>query len=231
MSTTSRRYPEKSYRQDLENGDRLSQKEFHGIYKSMPTEFRAELIGGIVHVPSPLKQPHGDCHSHLGAIFAAYKGHTPGVQVCDNTTVILSDEDEVQPDLFLRVLPSWGGQTRDTVDEYVRGAPELIAEIAHSSRAIDLHAKRDRYVAAGVREYIVVSLAQKQIHWFQFQCRKTIDCDPDGVLRSVVFPGLWVHHDALLQSNYNQIMDVLNQGIMSPEHTAFKQHLQMARHG
>jgi hypothetical protein len=41
----------------LENGDRLDQKTFHARYKAMPKGVRAELIGGIVHMPWPQKMP------------------------------------------------------------------------------------------------------------------------------------------------------------------------------
>src|SRR5436189_5611344 len=108
----------------------------------MPVDFVAELIGGIVYVASPLKRRHGTNHLPLGSLFFAYEGNTPGVESGDNTTILLGDEGEPQPDLFLRILPEYGGQSRTTADDYVEGAPELIAEIAHSSQAIDLHAKR-----------------------------------------------------------------------------------------
>src|SRR5688500_9896109 len=123
----------------LENGDHMSREEFHRIYEQMPAEFRAELIGGIVFVASPLKQRHGKLHLHLGAVFAAYEARTPGVDAGDNTTVELGDDSEPQPDLNLRILPECGGQSRSTDDDYIAGAPELVAEIALSSRAIDLN--------------------------------------------------------------------------------------------
>src|SRR3954451_17851091 len=42
----------------LENGDQLDQKTFHARYQAMPEDCRAELIGGIVYMPSPQKVPH-----------------------------------------------------------------------------------------------------------------------------------------------------------------------------
>jgi hypothetical protein len=41
----------------LENGDQLDQKTFHARYEAMPEDCRAELIGGIVYMPSPQKLP------------------------------------------------------------------------------------------------------------------------------------------------------------------------------
>ncbi len=206
---------------ELHNGDRMTQREFHSIYERMPANFRAELIGGTVFVSSPLRQPHGQKHLRLGSIFDAYQAFTPGVEACDNTTVILGDADEVQPDLFLRILPECNGQSANTYEEYVTGAPELVAEIAHSSKAIDLHQKRKRYAKAGVLEYIVVCLQPPQIFLYNMKTAQLLKTDDNGVLKSVIFPGLWLHVDALLQMNYQLSMDVLKQGIASTEHEIF----------
>jgi hypothetical protein len=50
--------------------------------------------------------------------------------------------------------------------------------------------------------------------------------DPDGIFRSRVFPGLWLHADALLRLDGVQVMEVLQQGLATPEHAAFVQQLQ-----
>lgn len=229
MSTASREFLEGPPPADLHSGDRMTRKEFHDIYKNMPEDFKAELIGSVVYVSSPLKQSHGKSHLCLGTIFGTYVAHTPGVSACDNATIILSEEDEPQPDLFLRVEPEYGGQSQDTLDEYVKGAPELIAEIAYSSRAIDLHSKRQRYAQTGVIEYIVVCLLPRQLYWFNLQSGEQLDKDHDGAFRSKLFPGLWIHDDALLQLDYKQSLSVLNEGLASPEHAAFVERLAKAR--
>src|SRR5207302_559487 len=95
----------------LQNGDRMTQKEFHEIYENTPEGFRAELIGGIVYVSSPLRRPHGMNHLPLGAVLFLYEGSTPGVESGDNATVMLGEEGEPQPDLLLRILPEYGGQS------------------------------------------------------------------------------------------------------------------------
>jgi len=46
---------------ELQTGDRMTRDEFHRAYSQMPEGFRAELIGGVVYVASPLKRrplPH-----------------------------------------------------------------------------------------------------------------------------------------------------------------------------
>src|SRR5262245_28044590 len=168
---------------ELATGDHMTREEFHRIYAATSDAFRAELIGGIVYVPSPLRRQHGVHHLLLGALFAAYAARTPGVEVGDNATVLLGEDAEPQPDLYLRLLPESGGQSRTTDDDYVLGAPELIAEIAHSSRAIDLHAKKDDYARYGVHEYVVVTLREGRMHWFDLRAGREPDAGADGILR------------------------------------------------
>ena len=205
----------------LRAGDRLSRDEFHYAYHQMPEHYRAELLGGIVFEPSPLALPHGKVHARLISLFDAYAASTPGTEVADNATVILGDQDEVQPDVMLRVLPKHGGRSKTTKDGYVKGAPELVAEVAHSSRAIDLHLKKERYASTGVLEYTVVCLQPAQIHWFVLQDKPALTPGTDGIFRSAVFPGLWIHERALLQLDYKRAMAALNQGLATPEHTQF----------
>src|SRR5216684_1358732 len=76
----------------LEAGDLLGQKTFHERYEAMPEDFRAELIGGIVFVPSPLKRPHGRTHVLLSRWLDTFAEATPGTEVFDSATTILDLE-------------------------------------------------------------------------------------------------------------------------------------------
>jgi Uma2 family endonuclease len=96
---------------ELQSGDRMTREEFHRLYEQTPEGFKAELIGGIVYVASPLYPAHGKPHMHLTAVVAAYEARTPGVDASDNTTILLGDEGEPQPDLYVRILPECGGQS------------------------------------------------------------------------------------------------------------------------
>lgn len=214
---------------ELHSGDRMTREEFHRIYSQMPKDFKAELIGGIVYVASPLKLPHGTTHPALSAALYLYKAGTPGVQMGDNTTILLSDEAEPQPDLFLRILPESGGQSRTSSDEYVAGAPELIIEIAHSSRSIDLHGKRESYERNGVLEYLVLCIKEQQLRWFDLRGGRELSADADGVIRVRTFPGLWIDVAAVLADGATKLVNVLNQGLASPEHVAFVNRLATAR--
>ncbi len=168
-----------------------------------------------------------------------YSIRTPGLEVGGNTTVILSNDDEVQPDLVLLIPPALGGQTH-TVElprrkaqspiPYIKGPPELVAEIADSSLDIDLGVKKDRYAAGGVLEYIVLCVRPKQIYWFDLKTGRRFEADSNSVLRSEVFPGLWIHSQALLNFDGEQSMRTLDQGLASSEHQEFVVKLKAARY-
>jgi Uma2 family endonuclease len=213
----------------FENGDRMSRAEFHRIYETMPGDFRAELVGGIDYVASPLKRRHGTFHVQLSGVLAAYEAHTPGVEAVDNATVLLGDEGEPQPDLLLRILPEFGGRSRTTADDYVEGAPEFVTEVAASSRAIDLHGKLDDYRRYGVAEYLVVCLEEGELRWFDLLRNQELSIDSDGVLRVRTFPGLWIDSGALFRKHHTQLMDELEKGLATTEHADFVKQLAAAR--
>src|SRR5262245_15650999 len=111
----------------LVEGERLEQPEFHRRYEQGPPEARAELIDGVVFMPSPVGRAHGRAHALPIVWLDRYVEMTPGVEVLVDATAILGTATEVQPDVLLRILPEHGGQTR-TDGGYVRGAPELVLE-------------------------------------------------------------------------------------------------------
>lgn len=212
----------------LENGDRLNRYEFERRYNEMPNLKKAELIEGIVYMPAALRfKSHGQPHGRMIGWLITYEAMTPGVAVGDTPTVRLDLDNEPQPDAILLINPEAGGQARLSEDDYVEGAPELIVEIAASSVAIDLHAKKQAYRRNGVKEYIVWQVLDQQIRWFVLDNGEYVDLpmDADGILRSKVFPGLWLAVAELLAGNMQRVLAVLQTGIQSPEHTAFVQEL------
>src|SRR5438094_152235 len=84
----------------LEPGDRLSRDEFERRYERLPHVKKAELIEGVVYMPSPLRaKAHGKPHSHVATWLGVYESETPGVGCFDNSTVRLDLDNEPQPDL------------------------------------------------------------------------------------------------------------------------------------
>jgi Uma2 family endonuclease len=207
----------------LESGDHLDQRTFHERYEAMPEDVRAELIGGVVYMPSPLQPPHGRMHAKLMGWLSDYEEPTPGVELYDNPTAILGPQSEPQPDAYLIVSPDRGGQTRLNDRGYLEGPPEFIAEIASSADSMDLHGKRTDYERASVREYLVIVLRQARVLWLVLRNGRFDELAPgtDGILRSEAFPGLWLDPAALLRIDTRRVLEVLRQGLASPEHGAF----------
>ncbi len=209
----------------LENGDQLTRHEFELRYH-MSDLRKAELIEGIVYVASPLRiKSHGEPHGNLITWVGTYKAVTPGLVLGIEPTVRLDLANEPQPDVVL-FIP--GQQAVISDDDYIEGAPELIIEVAASSAAIDLHAKKQVYQRNQVQEYIVWRTLDQQLDWFRLQDNDDarIALDRDKILRSQVFPGLWLDVEALLSNNLGQVLAVLQRGIQSPEHTEFVLKLQ-----
>jgi Uma2 family endonuclease len=215
----------------LEPGDRLTREEFERRYDAMPGVKKAELIDGVVYMPSPVRhRRHSRPHSWLGAWLTLYSQMTPGVDSGDNGSLRLDVLNEPQPDLYLLIQPECGGQARISADDYVEHAPELVAEVSASTVSIDLHSKRDLYLRTGVREYIVWRVIDAALDWFILRDERfeRLDLGPDGLHRSVVFPGLWVDPVAILAGDGPRNLAVLQQGLASPEHAAFVQRLRTA---
>ncbi len=162
----------------LEPGQRLDREEFHARYGAMPPGTRAELIGGVVFMPPMLGSDHGDSHVPIVGIFFLYQSVTPGVRANIESTTVLNDRNEVQPDCSLRILEAFGGQTR-TIPEWIEGAPELVVEIARSSRSIDLGPKLEEYRRAGVREYVVLAIDPDEVFWHERSGQSFVPMAPD----------------------------------------------------
>jgi len=213
----------------LNNGDRLTQPEFHRRYAAYPKDVKIELIGGTVYMASPMRWPHSGLSSEIGGVLFLYKASTPGVETGDNATVILNLANEPQPDRYLRIADDCGGKSRVNDEEYISGPPELLVEIAHSTVAIDLDQKKSCYAKAGVGEYVVVCVEEKEVFWFDLLRRRQLRRDAKGVIRSRIFPGLWLNVAALLAENSNQLIATLNEGVGSQEHSKFVEKLRRNR--
>ncbi len=211
----------------LVNGDHLDQPTFHAIYETMPEHCRAELIGGVVYMASPMRIPHGKMGLLVSAWLGEYEEATPGTEALQAATAILGPSSEPEPDCCLRLLPEVGGDSRENADEYLEGPPELIVEISHSTAGIDLHAKKDDYELAGVKEYLVLAMKSKQALWFHRRRGKFVPLamDADGIFRSRVFPGLWLAPKPLFAFSRAQTLAVARRGLASPEHSQFKNSL------
>lgn len=216
-------------RPPFEAGDNSSGAEFERRYHLYPEIKKAELVEGLVYIPLPPRfTEHSQPHATLVAWLGLYRAGTPEVFGADNATVRLDNENVVQPDALLRLDSALGGQSRVTADDYLAGPPELIVEIAASSVSYDLGVKRRVYARNGVQEYLAAQAYEQRMDWFVLRegVYEALQPDSDGILRSEVFPGLWLPENALWDGDLARIMATLQQGLASAEHATFVAQLQ-----
>jgi len=219
----------------LQNGDRLTVAEFEKRYAAMPEVKKAELIEGVVYMPSPVSTEfHGDPSAVLVTWLGIYRLQTPGTQHADNSTVRLRNgANQPQPDVFLRICQENGGQSRLDKKGFVIGAPELTAEVAATSANYDLHQKLHAYEKNGVQEYIVWRVEDDELDWFALNRGKYRRLRPSskGHIESRVFPGLWLDAPALIRGDLTQVFAVAQTGLASFEHARFVEKLQKRKKG
>jgi len=212
----------------LENGDQLSAAEFLRRYEAMPHLKKAELIEGIVYMPSPVRLDHAEPDTLIQTWLGLYSAHTPGTRAASNATVRLGVDNVPQPDALLRLLPECGGHAQEDEKGCLSGAPELIVEIAASSVAIDLRDKLRAYRRAGVREYLVWPTQEQKFDWFVLEEDEYRPISPDarGWLRSAGFPGLVLDVQAVLTRDAGKVLAALQAVLQEPAHAEFVANLQ-----
>lgn len=218
----------------LRNGDHLSRAEFHRRYEAAGEGVRAELIEGIVYLWSHPKMPspvsldqHGRPHFNVVGWAAYYCSKTPGLIPGDNSTVFIDGTNEPQPDVLLGIPVAAGGRTKVVTRngrQYVEGAPDLVIEVAASTASIDLNAKLAAYQRNGVGEYLVVlTEEQHEVRWMALVEDRfaPIAPDSDGLLKSRLFPGLWLDAAALLAGDLPKLLAAIDQGCSTDAHREF----------
>ena len=216
----------------LANGDRLTRAEFERRYEARRDLKKAELIEGVVYMPSPTRSgSHARPHATLVGWLFTYVASTPGVQLNDNPTIRLDLDNEPQPDVVLLIDPDAGGQARVGEDDYIEGAPELVAEIAASSASYDLHDKLHAYRRNGVREYLVWRTLDRGFDWFELVDGVYRPRQPDasGLVHSQVFPGLRLAVDALLRGDLPAVVEAQQDALSEAAHAAFVERLRAQR--
>jgi Uma2 family endonuclease len=207
----------------LREGDHLTSNEFLRRWEAMPDVKHAELIDGIVHMPSPVSRPHSNAQIPLAGWLANYVAATPTCWPTLDATWLMGERNVPQPDLALYLLPELGGQSSIEAD-YMAGAPEFVAEIAASSRARDLGVKLKLYESMGVREYVIALVNTREVLWKELSTEgkyQPLEPGSDGIFRSRCFPGLWLDPAALWSRDLPRLFAVLQKGLATPEHAAF----------
>ncbi len=213
----------------LESGDHLTRHEFERRYEAMPELKKVELIEGVVYMPSPVRvEQHGNPHAALIGWLMVYWANTPGVRVGADSTIRLDLDNEPQPDAMMYIESALGGQAHIDADGYMEGGPELTAEVAASTVSIARNTKLRVYRRNNIREYIIWRVEDQAIDWFVLRQGQyePLARTAASLLQSEQFPGLWLDADALLRFDLAAVLQVLQQGLASPEHAAFVAQLQ-----
>jgi Uma2 family endonuclease len=213
----------------LETGDHLSREEFFRRWEAHPEITRAERIEGVVYVAAAALrlEQHAEPHSDLIAWLNVYRARTRGLRIGTSATTKLDLDNDFQPDVILLIPRALGGQAEVDANGYVAGSPELAAEVSASTASMDMQTKKNVYRRNGVREYLVWKVMDEEIVWFVLQGSEYVLMIPDaaGIVRSTVYPGLWLDVPAMLEGNLERVLEVLQQGLATPEHAEFARDL------
>ena len=210
-------------------GDRMPLEEFLERWRQLPGLKFAELIDGVVYMPSTVSREHMSRDSRFQGLCAVYVYWTPGTESGINGTWRMTPSSAPQPDCSLSILPEFGGRST-TREGLAAGVPEFVAEICYSSRAYDLGPKLALYQSAGVDEYLAILLEERRFEWrILVNGSYQILDDKAGVFRSRVLPGFWIDSNAYWNGDSKKLIQTLDQGLASQEHADFAARLQQAR--
>ena len=217
----------------LENGDRLTRCEFERRYAARPDLKKAQLIEGVVYMPSPVSTAHAGPHAMIQTVLLVYAASTPGSAETTTRPSGSTSTTSRSPTSSCASSSEAGGRSQVSDDDYFEGAPELVVEVAASSASIDLHDKLRAYRRNGVQEYVVWRTHERQIDWFELADGeyRVLPADDAGVVHSRVFPGLRLAAGALLKGDLAGALAEVQKGIGSPDHGAFVARLAAARSG
>ena len=222
MSTIDR--PGQRVLPPLVAGERLDRATFHERYEAMPPGTRAELVGGVVYMPSPLGVEHGETRwrsssDWLGHYQRFTQGVRSGAQRDDRSWAITASRSRTANSASPRswaVRPASWTATSSAPRSWSSRSPDR-------ARNFDLGPKKADYERAGVLEYVFVGLDPDEVHWFVRREGRFVEMPPgpDGIYRSEVFPGLWLDPEAFFAEDLDGLIAALEQGLATPEHAAF----------
>jgi Uma2 family endonuclease len=209
----------------LAPGDRMGLEEFLDRWEKSPELKFAELIDGVVYMPSPVSSPHGD-FDWLAAAVLGYYGLRSDVCGGKSNATWLMLGSAPQPDITLSLDSAYGGRVEMAPRELASGLPELVVEICRSSRSYDLGPKLALYERAGVPEYLAILVEERRFEWrILEQGRYRLMEASDGIFRSRILPGLWIDEPAFWRKDRPRLLAVVDQGLQSPEFLEFKRRL------
>ncbi len=175
-------------------GDRMTDDEF---FQFAPEDRKAELIGGILVMPSPAYLPHEDRQGFLITVLRAFVRHQRlGIVLGSHTAVHLQNGETYEPDgLFVSAE-----RASIVRREGVFGAPDLVIELLSPGTAnYDWGIKRRVYAQSGVRELWLIDpngLDGSAFFQRDESGLKEVSIQ-DNVLQSLAVPGFYLRADWL----------------------------------
>jgi hypothetical protein len=215
--------------QPLCQGDNLDRDEFMRRWEALPEIKKAELIGGIVYMPSPILVDHGDADVNVAGWLMVYEVATPGRASGHNTTAYLLDAVP-QPDLRLVSFRTMAGHPglrgnsctvlRSWWPRYPRQVHPVTCTKSWNFTGTPTSRNMSRFCSTSGK-----------LRWHVLEGREyqVVEPDGDGIHRSRTFPGLWLDKGAFLQGDMRKVLDTLEEGLGSPEHQEFVRRLEQAR--
>lgn len=171
----------------VEVAERMTAKDF---FRRAPEDRKAELIDGVMIMPSPPSDKHERLVGFLFTLTRMYGEEKNLGEVRGSRTAVELEEDQApEPDVLFVAKE----RANIIADEGVFGAPDLVVEVLSASTAsYDRGAKFRAYERAGVRElWLVDPYGPAGTEFYQRQGNnlKPVMPDADGIVHSIALPG------------------------------------------
>jgi Uma2 family endonuclease len=158
---------------------RFTVDEYHRMIETgiLSENDRVELLDGWILEMSPIGPPHATC---VSLVCAALQERVPQGAVIRAQSPITLPNSEPEPDVVVA-----DGSIRDYAEHHPSAVEiALVVEVADSTLDFDRRQKRIEYARAGIREYWIVNLIDRQLEVFRdpapsgdYTIREIIDAD------------------------------------------------------
>jgi len=181
--------------------DRMTVDEFFDV---APEDRKAELIDGVLIVPSPATTPHERLQVFLLTTLHIFVHQRNLGEVLGSRTALRMGVPyhAYEPDILF--------VSRERADivqkDGIHGVPDLVVEVlSQSTRTLDEGIKRHTYASAGVRElWLIDPEGEDQSHFYQRRHPEGALAETQmqqGVLESLVIPGFMLRAEWLWPSS------------------------------
>jgi Uma2 family endonuclease len=174
----------------VEIAERMTAEEF---MRDAPEDRKAELIDGVLVMPSPASTTHERLQRFLFLLLQSYAEERDlGEALGSRTAVVLAPDQAPEPDiLFVRK------ERQGIIQEKgVMAAPDFVIELLSAGTARNDRGPKFRaYERAGVSElWLIDPYGPEGTQFFQLQEGRYVEvrADKNGILRATAVPGFWI---------------------------------------